>query len=84
MIWDPDPDTNPVVPMTLEFPTWTLKDHELIGAMMTAGAFRAVEDVVALALWHYAKHLQIGDIPNEVFGLTLRLRRLGLHAGGGS
>lgn len=69
-------DDNPVVPYQVEMAV-TLSDLELLDRMMVAGGFTAPGDLFKVALWQYARHLQIGPVPPDFMELRVRLDRLG-------
>ena len=53
---------------TLDFSftlTLTLRDTEMLSAMQAAGRFPNLEAVIEQAIFHYAKHLQVGPVPAD-------------------
>lgn len=52
-------------------------DLEIIATMQRAGGFPTMEEVFEHAVIHYARHLQIGNVPSEFMDFRRRLDRLG-------
>lgn len=55
----------------------TTADAAMISTMQVSGGFPDIESLIDMALFHYARHLQIGDVPAEFMSLRRRLNRLG-------
>lgn len=73
---DANPDgSGPIVPFDLSFDDFTMAEIEMISDMMRAGGFTCAEDVFRVAMWRFARHLQI-DAPADVFELHRRLSTL--------
>lgn len=80
--YDPqDPETT-IVEMTITLPL-ALLDTEILGECQRAGGHPDVEGVVEQALYHYARHLQVGDVPSEFMTIRKRLNRIGRPWKGG-